>query len=358
VPHGAQGSYFVDALPVTSGPSVVTFQDLCEYLTIYHFKMYAIWPVVDIEWLIGKLGEAVEDSELLALAHAICAGTGAQSRLDADDGGSPGLNSLTLVDHFAIDAERYRARAGISENATVSSIPIPFFLHMYYSSKKKILKAILCLRESLTLAELLELDKESGYIDLDQAEQELRRKGFWLLSVTERGHSMQHGMATVLRNKVELPDPEDDKDPVRLAGFLSLVRLFVAWKERWLNLVTMAQRAYRSTPRGSASSNGSYANVCRFLVTTMRFRGPIYVLRSTGRRIARFAYVSDFAANARVAQWQTAMKKVSMTTRSSDDPLSLAYPANVARDSLSFLSSVSLESVIAHGPGMVSVPTA
>lgn len=53
--------------------------------------------------------------------------------------------------------------------------------------------------------------------------------------------------------------------------------------------------------------------------------------------------------------WQLAMKTVSMTTGSSEDPLSLTYPAHVAKDCLAFLSQVSLDSIIAHGPGMVSV---
>ena len=52
--------------------------------------------------------------------------------------------------------------------------------------------------------------------------------------------------------------------------------------------------------------------------------------------------------------WQLAMKNVSLTTGSSDNPLSLTYPAHVAKDTLAFLSRVSLDSVIAHGPGMVS----
>jgi hypothetical protein len=56
----------------------------------------------------------------------------------------------------------------------------------------------------------------------------------------------------------------------------------------------------------------------------------------------------------RMLVWQLAMKNVSMTAGSSEDPLSLTYPAHVAKDSLAFLSRASLDSVIAHGPGMVS----
>lgn len=51
--------------------------------------------------------------------------------------------------------------------------------------------------------------------------------------------------------------------------------------------------------------------------------------------------------------WQLAMKNINMTTGSSEDPLSLTYPTHVAQDSLALLSNVSLDSVIAHGPGMV-----
>lgn len=51
--------------------------------------------------------------------------------------------------------------------------------------------------------------------------------------------------------------------------------------------------------------------------------------------------------------WQLAMKNFNMIAGSSEDPLSLTYPAHVAKDSLALLSNVSLESVIAHGLGMV-----
>jgi hypothetical protein len=50
--------------------------------------------------------------------------------------------------------------------------------------------------------------------------------------------------------------------------------------------------------------------------------------------------------------WQQAMKKISMTTGSFEDPLSLTYPAQVAKDTLAYLSQASLDSIVAHGPGM------
>lgn len=66
--------------------------------------------------------------------------------------------------------------------------------------------------------------------------------------------------------------------------------------------------------------------------------------------------VDDCLYRMRMLVWQLAMKKVSMTAGSSDDPMSLTYPVHVAKDSVAFLSQVSLDSIIAHGPGMVSGP--
>lgn len=211
----------------TSGPPAVTHHDTCAYLKMYHDKMYAIWPVVDTPELIAKLGDTDEDPETRALAYSVCAATGAQLRL-ADTVYGSVQNSHDIIDRFAFEAQRYRAMLDCRENATISRILTPFFLSMYYSSKLRRTQSTLLLREALTLCELSDLDKEAGYATLQTAEQEHRRKVFWLLFVTERGTAIQQDMSTVLRHSIKFPRVENDKDPVLLKGFLSLVRLFVA----------------------------------------------------------------------------------------------------------------------------------
>lgn len=189
--------------------------------------MYAVWPVVDVTDLLEKLGGTREDPEACALAYSVCAATGAQLRL-ADF--EPGYlqNRFTIIDRFATEAERYWAMLDCSENATIGCILIPFFLHNYYFIKQRRFMSTKLLRESLTLCELLGLDKEAAYATLTPEEQRYRRKVFWLLFITERGNAMQNDLATVLRGSIELPKAEDDKDPALLTGFLNLVRLFVA----------------------------------------------------------------------------------------------------------------------------------
>ena len=51
--------------------------------------------------------------------------------------------------------------------------------------------------------------------------------------------------------------------------------------------------------------------------------------------------------------WQLAMKNVHLESGASENPLSITYPSHVAKDSLAFLNSVSIDSIVAHGPGMV-----
>jgi len=148
--------------------------------------------------------------------------------LDTAFGSTSRPGNYSIIDRFALEAERSRAKVDYKENATVHCILIPFFLHMYYSSTRRHFTATLLLREALTLCELLDLDKESMDGTLDVEEQKFRRKVFWLLFVTERGNAMQYDSAAVLRNTISLPDPEDDQDPVVFAAFLSLVHLFVS----------------------------------------------------------------------------------------------------------------------------------
>lgn len=215
-------------LPAVSGPSSITLHSIRAYLDIYHHRLYGVWPVVDSTALIAKLEQDPTDAEVWALAYSVCAATGAQLRIEASVGTPSGPDNHSIIDRFAAEAERSRTMFDYKENATVHCILTSFFLHQYYSSKKKPFTATLMLREALTLCELLGLDKESSYELLDVEEQRLRRKVFWLLFVTERGYAMQFDAGAILQNTIFLPDPEDDSDPVVFAPFLNLVRLFVA----------------------------------------------------------------------------------------------------------------------------------
>lgn len=62
-----------------------------------------------------------------------------------------------------------------------------FFLHVYHENLAPGgLKSLLYLREAITMAQIMELHRESSYEGLSDDEQQFRRRILWLLFVTER----------------------------------------------------------------------------------------------------------------------------------------------------------------------------
>jgi hypothetical protein len=51
--------------------------------------------------------------------------------------------------------------------------------------------------------------------------------------------------------------------------------------------------------------------------------------------------------------WQLSLRNVSMSSEPTDDSMSFIYPAHVSRDALQSISTVSMDALVAHGPGMV-----
>lgn len=201
---------------------------ISRYLEIYHERLYSVWPVIDRTALLLQLKKCPQDPEIRALACAICAATAAQLRIQTDDL-SDSFDNVTLCDRFAEEAEHCRGMYDHRESLTLPAVMIPFFLHAFYSATKRQSSCTLLLREASTKAQILGLDRESTYTNLSHDESRARRKTFWLLFITERGHAMQNEhLPVVLHTTVSLPTLEEEADPAVLTGFLSLVKLFVA----------------------------------------------------------------------------------------------------------------------------------
>jgi hypothetical protein len=325
--------------------SEVTLTDVYAYLEIYHYKMYPVWPVIDRLRLTAQLRAKLNDPETCALAFSVCAATGAQLRLDSESAIAStfsfpaGFDQVAMSDRFAREAERHRSLYDYRERATTEGILIPLFLHFYYADKKKNLTCSLLLREAVSMCQLLNLDKESTYEGLPIAEQRYRRKIFWLLYVTERGHAMQHDTSISLSNSIELPTVEEDNEPVLFGAFLSLVCLFVS-----VDGILVDQKD-RSGRRKSTYNKEMLSQ----LQAKLR-EGPQCPPQSNELQKADICVTQQWM---RILVWQLSMKNMYLSTNAGDESMSLTYPAYVAKDSLSFLSKVSLDSLVAHGPGMV-----
>lgn len=153
------------------------------YLGLYQQALYPVWPVVNIETLLNRLRDST-DIEAYALAAAVSAVTIAQlkpashealGRFGGDDGA-----------FMASESSRARHELDYLEHPSISVLLTSFFLHVSYANRGHIRKGAMLLREAITFAQMLSLDKAGHYANLPKLEAQRHLRTIWLLFVTER----------------------------------------------------------------------------------------------------------------------------------------------------------------------------
>ncbi|CAG7562118.1 unnamed protein product [Fusarium equiseti] len=186
---------------------------LLEILEIYSERLYPIWPIVDATDLRDKIEQnPTEGGAARYLANAVALAAIAQLKLD------------TAWQPRVEDAEtRLSETLGL-----LDALRISFFLHIYHENASPGgTKSLVYLREAITQAQILRLDRESTYASLSEADQHVSRRILWLLFVTERGVALLHKLPPVLKPNILFPwfGGANDRAEV-LPAFLKLVHLF------------------------------------------------------------------------------------------------------------------------------------
>ncbi|RGP77474.1 sucrose utilization suc1 [Fusarium longipes] len=187
---------------------------LLDILEVYSERLYPIWPIVDATDLRNKIQQdPSEGSAARFLANAVALAAIAQLKLDT-----------AWQPRVEEDAE-----ARLSETlGLLDALRISFFLHIYHENASPGgTKSLVYLREAITQAQILRLDRESTYTSLSEADQHVSRRILWLLFVTERGVALLHKLPIVLKPNILFPwfGGADDRAEV-LPAFLKLVHLF------------------------------------------------------------------------------------------------------------------------------------
>jgi hypothetical protein len=154
---------------------------LGRYLDIYQQELYPVWPVVRRDDLVSRLRDKT-DIEAYVLATAISAVTIAQLNLPAEDALDLPVSGLAM----ALESERARHEMDYRDNPSISVLLSSFFLHIASANTGKIHKATFLLREAITFAQILGLDKGSHFHHLCKQEAQLHLRIVWLLFITER----------------------------------------------------------------------------------------------------------------------------------------------------------------------------
>jgi hypothetical protein len=256
--------------------------------------------------------------------------------------------------------EALRLRAGwqFGTTATVEGIMTSYLMFGTLYEMGHAAGAKLRLREAVSLGETLRLDDPRSYLGLDREEALRRLKTYWVLSVTERAYSLQHGGGIVFEGSIStaqiLPIAEtaEQDDSSSSPSLRYLAQLFSFIDQ---DIVTC----------WNGRCNGPS---CRSLTE----RRAVDILRKLGGEPAE-VFGPDFDYHLRTGMsesqradllitWQWLRNRVwrlaflhGLTTEDGKVELSRVYLANVAIATLDICKVLSTVSMDAHGAGFVRI---
>ncbi|KAE8332540.1 fungal-specific transcription factor domain-containing protein [Aspergillus sergii] len=318
--------------------SRIPLDALTSPLSIYHVRMYPVWPIVNVEEMVSvlQLDADQSDNETYALSTAVAAATIAQLRLEQ----GPGAGETITAEMLAAECLRARNLCDYRSQANLNSIRTSFFLHVYYENQKPGgSESLLHLREAISIAQIMGLHRETSYNGLSFEEQQLRRRVLWLLFVTER-------YPVTLKTNISAPVIDENDETHVLPAFLKLLSLFQIFEKSGMFDIIQDEH---SDMQPGANSVG-------------RVDWPF--LESLQRNLqdgsTLFDHISDVQKAdlcvtrhwMRMILWKLSPKNYLGSSPSADRSMSLYFPLNVAKELVSIVSQLPRSAVEAHGLGM------
>lgn len=312
-------------------PHRISTSCISQYLDVYQVRGYGIWPVVDAESLTARLLTHTDDFEAYALATAICAAVVSQFSINAEAGSPVEGHYRVSSNVFEQESKRARNESDHMENVSVFSILGSFFLHVYSANVGRMNASTVLLGEAIVKAHILSLHKASYYSIMGPEQVQHALRIYWLLFITERAHSIQHDVPTTLHRASDLPQLENLNDGSVTPAFVQLCKLF-----RILDVTITAD---------PASARAALAVAQQELSSD---EAPLSLENELQR-----ADISMTQQWMRIFLWQHALNVTNLSSANTEGEFSFSFPAKVAQNVLSNLSSLSQASIEAHGPGMV-----
>jgi hypothetical protein len=312
-------------------PQRISISCISQYLDIYQARGYGIWPVVDAEGLTARLLTHPDDLEAYALATAICAAVVSQFSIDTEPDNSVEGHYRVSSSEFEKESIKARIDADHMENISIFSILGSFFLHVFSANVGRMNVSTTLLGEAIVKSHILGLHKSVYYTAMGPERVQHTLRIYWLLFITERAHSIQHDVPTTLKRAPDLPPLENLNDGSVTPAFVQLCKLFSI-----LDTTITADPATARNALAVAQQELSCDDA------------PLSLENELQR-----ADISMTQQWMRIFLWQYALKVTSLSSANAADEFSFSFPAKVAQNVLSNLSSLSKQSIEAHGPGMV-----
>ncbi|CAD0109430.1 unnamed protein product [Aureobasidium uvarum] len=294
------------------------------YLDIYYFKLFPVWPIVNKALLTARLQSAGPDVTAYMLASSVCAATMVQLRLsDFGPCGDVLEPSMMLT-----EIEDLRRTYDHRENPSIDYLATSFFMHVAYTNLGRLTTSTLLLREAVTLAYIFDLHRPSHYGEVTPMERQSHLRMFWILFITERAHATQHDIPCVMAVDPDMPELDVESQPAVLSPLIMLCRMFRCFCEG-------------SSTSLTTDSLTSFNNQLLRIPTMTEDHNEL-----------QQADLSVTQKWLRLMFWKLAINKVVMSANSTDDIRSVFFPISLAKELLTNISAMSIDTLEAHGPGM------
>lgn len=316
--------------------------DAC--LAFFFEHLYPTMPVFNCERFAQLMfGQELDHPDAYCLVASLCAFVMIQpgmtltvsGALGVSYAGEPPQNRYGFANLLLEDLLRVRHGRDYVEHPALITVQTSFFLFCSYFTLEKQNSCWYYLREASTLAQVMKLHEESSYYVGDAEENLYKRRTFWLILLTERAYAMERHRTLSVHPTIELPAVDDSECEV-VSGFIHLTKLFCCIDDDFMALWNKTKR--ECSPEWISQLQRRLREV---LPAT---------LHATEHQVADIRITQQWL---KIMVWQLSVAHGLISSHSHDPALSFTYPIEVAKELVSDIEKLSLESMEVHGVGLV-----
>jgi hypothetical protein len=327
-------------------PGLLSQQTIDACLSFYFEHLYPTIPILNRDKFAKLIyGEDALYPDAYCLVASLCAFVMIQPGMTLNVSGAMGVsyageppqNRYGFANLLLEDLVRVRNGRDYVEQPALITVQTSFFLFCSYFTLEKQNSCWYYLREASTLAQLMKMHDEASYYIGDAEENMYKRRTFWLILLTERAYAMERHRTLSVHPTIKLPAVDGPEREV-ISGFVHLTELFCCIDDDFMALWNKTK---------SECSPEWISGLQQRLREVLPHR-----LSATEHQVADIKITQQWL---KIMVWQLSVAHGLISSHSQEPSLSFTYPIEVAKELVSDIGNLSLESMEVHGVGLVSV---
>lgn len=315
---------------LTAKPSWSNFPDclLRTLVNAYFDYMNPIVPILERETTLRYL-ESEPSEDIYTLVVTLAAVPLKRVRSLTEEYQEPDFRRCLLAEAMRVKG----MSPAFITSPTINCVKTSFFLYLNFCATEEYDIAWYYLQEAITLGRILKIDNEAAYHNLAPQEDTDRRLLFWGLFVSERGFSIHERKPIVLSRSIKLPEPEKLPSFVH-REFVPLIQLMSSVDDEfyplWLNPIAPLDSCSQMIARMQNKLQSAFPSDFFFQSSIQRSN----VLITQPWLLLLLWRLNH--------QWTTVQAS----------PMDSHFPLYAAITAHRVISSVTVQDLLAHGPGM------